>query len=112
MDAEVFLNKGGQRGPQLSVLTPGRYRLNDYLWDVEILDAVEVPAGFVGVVKSNVHADIDLGTLKAAKPQSCDLNRPTRREGGKGGAAHRGARLCRSAASACGRSRFSPDNII
>ena len=29
--------------------------------------------GFVGVVKSNVHADIDLGTLKADKPAKCDL---------------------------------------
>lgn len=71
LDAEVFLTRGGQKGPQLSVLTPGRYRLNRYLWDVEIVDAVSVPAGFVGVVKSNVHADIDLGTLKAAKPETC-----------------------------------------
>ena len=35
LDAEVFLTNGGQRGPQLSVLTPGRYRLNHYLWDVD-----------------------------------------------------------------------------
>src|SRR6516162_7356295 len=30
-------------------------------------------SGFVGVVKSNVHADIDFGTLKAIKPEKCDL---------------------------------------
>ena len=73
LNAEVFLTKGGQRGPQLSVLTPGRYRLNHYLWEVELVDAVEVPAGFVGVVKSNVHAAVDFGTLKAGKPASCEL---------------------------------------
>ncbi|MBX2805700.1 MAG: hypothetical protein KTR19_07000 [Hyphomicrobiales bacterium] len=72
LDAEKFLTRGGQRGPQLSVLTPGRYRLNHYLWDVEMVDAVEVPAGYVGVVKSNVHAAVDFGTLKASKPGSCE----------------------------------------
>lgn len=71
LDAERFLTSGGQRGPQLSVLTPGRYRLNHYLWNVEMIDALEVPAGFVGVVKSNVHANIDFGTLKADKPANC-----------------------------------------
>src|SRR5262249_41930122 len=65
LDAEVFLLNGGQRGPQLTVLTPGKYRLNRYLWDISEVDAKEVKAGFVGVVKSNVHADVDLGTLKA-----------------------------------------------
>jgi hypothetical protein len=72
LDAEVFLSNGGQRGPQLSVLTPGKYRLNRYLWDITEVDAREVKAGFVGVIKSNVHADIDLGTLKADKPTQCD----------------------------------------
>ena len=73
LDAETFLNNGGQRGPQLTVLTPGKYRLNRYLWDVVPVDAKEVKAGFVGVVKSNVHAEIDFGTLRAAKPEKCDL---------------------------------------
>ena len=72
LDAEVFLLNGGQRGPQLSVLTPGKYRLNSYLWDITEVDAREVKAGFVGVIKSNVHAEIDLGTLKADKPSKCD----------------------------------------
>src|SRR6516164_8449812 len=73
LDAEVFLLNGGQRGPQLSVLTPGKYRLNRYLWDISEVDAKEVKAGFVGVVKSNVHADVDLGTLKANKPANCEF---------------------------------------
>ena len=72
LDAEIFLLNGGQRGPQLSVLTPGKYRLNRYLWDITEVDAREVKAGFVGVIKSNVHAEIDLGTLKADKPGKCD----------------------------------------
>jgi SPFH domain/Band 7 family protein len=73
LDAEVFLKNGGQRGPQLTVLTPGTYRLNRFLWDVTEVSAKEVKAGFVGVVKSNVHADVDFGTLKAHKPDKCDV---------------------------------------
>ena len=73
LDATTFLGNGGQRGPQLTVLTPGKWRINRYLWDVAEADAKEVKAGYVGVVKSNVHADIDFGTLKAIKPEKCDL---------------------------------------
>ena len=73
LDAATFIGNGGQRGPQLTVLTPGKWRINRYLWDVAEVDAKEVKAGYVGVVKSNVHADIDFGTLKAAKPGNCDV---------------------------------------
>jgi hypothetical protein len=73
LDATTFLGNGGQRGPQLTVLTPGKWRINRYLWDVAEADAKEVKAGYVGVVKSNVHADIDFGTLKAIKPEKCDV---------------------------------------
>lgn len=72
LDAATFLQKGGQRGPQLTVLTTGKYRLNRYLWDIAVVEALEVKAGYVGVIKSNVYADIDFGTLKAAKPARCD----------------------------------------
>ena len=73
LDAATFIGNGGQRGPQLTVLTPGKWRINRYLWDVAQVDAKEVKAGYVGVVKSNVHADIDFGTLKATKPVNCDV---------------------------------------
>jgi regulator of protease activity HflC (stomatin/prohibitin superfamily) len=73
LDAVTFLKNGGQRGPQLTVLTPGKYRLNRYLWDYAERPAKEVEAGFVGVVKSNVHADIDFGTLRATKPENCNV---------------------------------------
>src|SRR5215831_12403605 len=36
LDAEHFLTHGGQRGPQTTVLTPGNYRLNTYLWDLSV----------------------------------------------------------------------------
>ncbi len=77
LDAETFLKNGGQRGPQLTVLTPGTYRLNPYLWEVETVPVYEVQAGSVGVVKSNIYADVDFGTLKAKKPDSCEVIQAT-----------------------------------
>lgn len=59
LDASHFLTEGqGQKGPQLTVLKPGRYRLNQYLFEVQAkgdaFRATSVPAGFVAVIKSNV----------------------------------------------------------
>ncbi len=55
LDAKYFLTEGkGQKGPQLSVLRPGRYRINRYLFDVKVARALDVPTGNVAVIRSNV----------------------------------------------------------
>jgi len=57
LNAATFLTQGGLRGPQETVLKPGQYRLNRYLFDVRLDEntgATVIPAGHVGVVKSNV----------------------------------------------------------
>lgn len=57
LNAGTFLTKGGIRGPQETVLKPGSYRLNRYLFNIEVTKgtrATIIPAGHVGVVKSNV----------------------------------------------------------
>ncbi len=75
-DAAYFLNRGGQKGPQSSVLGPGKYRVNHYLWLLETKPATEIPPGFVGVVKSNVHSRVDFGNLRTDKPVDCAPIRP------------------------------------
>ncbi len=71
-DASYFLNNGGQKGPQSTVLTPGSYRLNTFLWDVQLADVVDVPQGHVAVVKSNVYGALDLGSVMTVpKPTQC-----------------------------------------
>ena len=72
LDAQYFLTHAGQRGPQTTILTPGIYRLNTYLWDVTIKDATDVVEGSVGVVKSNVIDSVHFGNLNAEKPSSCE----------------------------------------
>ena len=54
LNADYFINNGGQKGPQLNVLTPGKYRINPYLWSVEARKALDVPTGTVAVIRSNV----------------------------------------------------------
>lgn len=57
LDAKNFIEQGGFRGPQETVLKPGSYRLNRYLFDVRVdqeTAATIIPTGQVGVVKSNV----------------------------------------------------------
>ncbi|MFZ4808118.1 MAG: SPFH domain-containing protein [Hyphomicrobiaceae bacterium] len=57
LEAETFIKDGGFRGPQETVLKPGEYRINRYLFNVRIgadTKATIIPAGHVGVVKSNV----------------------------------------------------------
>ncbi|HVT90767.1 MAG TPA: SPFH domain-containing protein [Tepidisphaeraceae bacterium] len=42
--------QAGQKGIQREVLTPGTYKINPYLYDVQLQPAVIVPPGSVGVV--------------------------------------------------------------
>lgn len=47
-----FLAEPGQKGIWRSVLGPGKYRLNPYGYHVDIINAVSIPIGYVGVVTS------------------------------------------------------------
>jgi len=52
--AEYFLTEGGHKGPQLTVLKPGAYRLNTELFEVKQVPILDVKIGTVAVIKSNV----------------------------------------------------------
>ncbi len=45
-----FLAAQGQKGIWRDVLGPGKYRLNPYGYRVELVDALSIPIGYVGVV--------------------------------------------------------------
>lgn len=47
-----FLAEPGQKGIWRRVLGPGKHRLNPYGYQVDIVDAVSIPVGYVGVVTS------------------------------------------------------------
>jgi len=64
LDATKFLAEStGYRGPQLTILTPGNYRINPRLFKVEMRPVTLVAAGEVAVVKANA-GDIYAGNDK------------------------------------------------
>lgn len=69
-DATYFLTQGkGQRGPQTTVLTPGSYTINPFLWEKpRLIDAIRVEQGTEGVVKSSVRAAVDFGSFRRPMP--------------------------------------------
>jgi regulator of protease activity HflC (stomatin/prohibitin superfamily) len=49
-NGQAFLERGGQKGPQLDILLPGTYRINVKLFRVDVRDATLIPAKQVGLV--------------------------------------------------------------
>jgi len=49
-DARGFLTRGGERGPQISIIPPGTYRINTALFQVAAAEVLEIPDNMVGVV--------------------------------------------------------------
>jgi regulator of protease activity HflC (stomatin/prohibitin superfamily) len=75
-DAEYFLGEGGgYRGPQSSVLSPGKYRINPKLFKIKTTPVLSIEKAQVGVVKSNVGTDPVPGTgdIEAGERKLVDL---------------------------------------
>ncbi|HLF72547.1 MAG TPA: SPFH domain-containing protein [Dehalococcoidia bacterium] len=66
-DGESFLTNGGQKGPQVDFLSPGKYRINLYLFHVRTLPALRIQPGFVGLVGARDGDPMTAGRLLAKK---------------------------------------------
>ena len=66
-DGDAFLNNGGQKGPQIEILTPGMYRINTDLFHVSVFKATIVPGGHICLVTSMDGEQIPDGRLLADK---------------------------------------------
>jgi uncharacterized membrane protein YqiK len=62
-NAEAFLRNGGQKGRQTAIMTPGSYRINTFLFEVEITDMTSVPDNTVGIVTTLEGQAIDNGQI-------------------------------------------------
>jgi len=49
-NARQFLTSGGERGPQITIIPPGTYRINTGLFSIAAEDALEIPDNMVGIV--------------------------------------------------------------
>lgn len=62
-DGQVFLNGGGEKGPQVQILPPGTYRVNPYLFKITKKPALRIPNNKIGVVVATDGQPISSGRL-------------------------------------------------
>jgi uncharacterized membrane protein YqiK len=65
-DGEAFIQNAGERGPQIDVMLPGRYRLNSDMFNVVLMPAAVVEANQVGLVTAKDGRPLPPGELVAA----------------------------------------------
>ena len=62
----------GMKGILREVLTPGTHKINPYVYEVELHDAVVIPAGFVGVVTNLFGEELPLMIAPSPAPEQQD----------------------------------------
>jgi len=62
-DAVAFLQNGGRKGRQTAIITPGSYRINTFLFEVEITDMLSIPDNAVGIVTTLEGQAIETGSI-------------------------------------------------
>ncbi|HME37922.1 MAG TPA: SPFH domain-containing protein [Steroidobacteraceae bacterium] len=62
-DASAFMAGGGERGPQMAIIAPGTYRINPFMFSVQLADAVDIPDNKVGVVTTREGLSLAAGEI-------------------------------------------------
>jgi uncharacterized membrane protein YqiK len=62
-DAAAFMNNGGERGPQMSIIPQGQYRINPKLFKVEMVEITDIPDNMVGIVTTKEGRPLDTGDI-------------------------------------------------
>lgn len=66
-DAALFLANGGEKGPQMDFLKPGYYRVNKWMFNVEVRSVVTIQGGQIGLVEAMDGARIDESRILGKK---------------------------------------------
>ncbi len=69
-DAEAFLKNGGRKGRQTAIMTPGSYRINTFLFDVEITEMTSIPDNAVAIVTTLEGKPLEEGQIAGKIIQS------------------------------------------
>lgn len=69
-DGEAFLKNGGEKGPQIEILPPGKYRINPYLFKLNKCPAVVIGKDEIGCVTAQDGVRIDEGRLLAKRVEN------------------------------------------
>lgn len=66
-DAQAFISRGGQRGPQMGIIPQGKYRINPALFKVRLVDVLDVPDNKLGIVTTREGAPLATGEIAGAE---------------------------------------------
>ena len=62
-DARKFLSNGGERGPQITVIPPGTYRINRRVFEIELKSVLEIEDNMVGIVTTREGKSLATGDI-------------------------------------------------
>ena len=62
-NAREFLQNGGERGPQISIIPPGTYRINTTLFNIKAAEVFNIPDNKVGVVTTREGTPLRTGEI-------------------------------------------------
>ena len=62
-DAYAFLKNGGRKGRQTGIIAPGSYRINTFLFEIEITDMTSIPDNTVGIVTTQEGKSLEEGQI-------------------------------------------------
>ncbi len=66
-DAQAFMAKGGQRGPQMGIIPQGKYRINPRLFKVTLASVLDVPDNQLGIVTTREGAPLATGEIAGSE---------------------------------------------
>ena len=66
-DAQAFMSKGGERGPQMTIIPQGKYRINPRLFKVSMAAVQDVPDNKVGIVTTREGASLKTGEIAGSE---------------------------------------------
>lgn len=72
-DATAFMSGGGERGPQAAIITPGTYRINPFMFSVQLSDAVDIADNKVGIVTTREGAALVTGEIAGPVVEGHDM---------------------------------------
>lgn len=67
--ARAFLTNGGERGPQITVIPPGTYRINTALFTVDLMPVLDIPDNQVGIVTTKEGTPLPTGEIAGREVQ-------------------------------------------
>lgn len=69
-DAKMFLENGGNKGPQIAILRPGAYRINTRVFTVTKFPVTKIPEESIGIAVASDGQPLPPGYIIAPKPEN------------------------------------------